>query len=66
MIRPLLFRSLCRLFDRRWNRDCRRRIAEMRQRDRAKFIANIDWVEAMANQLAEIRALPERPHTRSS
>ena len=31
----------------------------MRQRERASFIANIDWVEAMAIQLAEIRALPE-------
>jgi hypothetical protein len=64
MIRSLLFRSLCRLFDQRWNRDRRRRIAVMRQRERAKFIANIDWVEAMASQLAEIRALPERLETR--
>jgi hypothetical protein len=51
-----LWRSVC---ERRWNRDRRRRIAEMRQRERASFIANVDWVEAMAIQLAEIRALPE-------
>lgn len=65
MIRSLLFHSLCRaLSDRRWNGDRRRRIALMRQRERAKFIANIDWVEAMASQLAEIRALPESVETR--
>ena len=45
--------------ERRWNRDRRRRIAEMSRRERATFITNIDWVEAMAFQLAEIRALPE-------
>jgi hypothetical protein len=45
--------------ERRWNRDRRRRIAEMRQRERASFIAQVDWVEAMAIQLAEIRMLPE-------
>lgn len=43
----------------RWNRDRRRRIAEMRRRERASFMAQIDWVEAMAIQLAEIRTLPE-------
>jgi hypothetical protein len=63
MIRSLLFRSLCRVFDRCWTRGRRRQIAEMRQRERAKFIANVDWVEAMASQLAEIRALPERLET---
>ena len=50
--------------ERRWNRDRRRRIAEMRQRERASFIAQIDWVEAMAIQLAEIRMLPEPRGTR--
>ena len=50
--------------DRRWNRDRRRRIAEMRQRERASFIAQVDWVEAMAIQLAEIRMLPEPLRTR--
>jgi hypothetical protein len=49
--------------ERRWNRDRHRRIAEMRQRERATFIAQLDWVEAMAMQLAEIRMLPE-PLTR--
>jgi hypothetical protein len=60
MMRSLLLRSLCQaLFDRRWDRDRRRRIAEMRRRERAKFIANRDRIEAMAIQLAEIHALPE-------
>ena len=45
--------------ERCWNRDRRRRIAEMHRRERASFIAHIDWVEAMAIQLAEIRTLPE-------
>jgi hypothetical protein len=35
----------------------------MRQRERATFLANIDWVEAMAIQLAEIRTLPEQRET---
>jgi hypothetical protein len=65
MIRSLLFRSLCRaLVDRRWDRDRRRRIAQMRRCERVKFIANVDWIEAMAIQLAEIRALPEPVETR--
>ena len=50
--------------ERRWNRDRRRRIAEMQQRERATFIAQVDWVEAMAMQLAEIRMLPEPLWTR--
>ena len=50
--------------ERRWNRDRRRRIAEMQQRERASFIAQVDWVEAMAIQLAEIRTLPEPLETR--
>jgi hypothetical protein len=45
--------------ERHWNRDRRRRIAEMNRRERASFMAQIDWVEAMAIQLAEIRTLPE-------
>lgn len=45
--------------ERRWNRDRRRRIAQMHRRERTNFMADIDWVEAMAIQLAEIRALPE-------
>jgi len=65
MIRSALFLWLWRAVgERRWNRDRRRRIAEMRQRERASFIANIGWVEAMAIQLAEIRALPEPLETR--
>jgi hypothetical protein len=50
--------------ERRWNRDRRRHIAEMLQRERATFIAQIDWVEGMAIQLAEIRMLPEHLRTR--
>jgi hypothetical protein len=45
--------------DRRWNRDRSRRVAAMLARERASFTNKIDWVEAMAIQLAEIRALPE-------
>jgi hypothetical protein len=45
--------------ERRWNRDRRRRIAEMLQRERSILTANVDWLEAMAIQLAEIRGLPE-------
>lgn len=43
--------------ERRWNRDRSRRIAEMAQRER--FIRTAAWLEEMAGQLAEIRALPE-------
>jgi hypothetical protein len=50
--------------ERCWNRDRRRRIAEMHRRERASFMAQIDWVEAMAIQLAEIRTLPEAFQTR--
>ena len=50
--------------ERQWNRDRRRRIAEMNRRERASFIAQIGWIEAMAIQLAEIRTLPEAFPTR--
>ncbi len=50
--------------ERRWNRARRRQIAQMRQRERSTFIAQGDWVEAMAIQLAEIRMLPEPVSTR--
>jgi hypothetical protein len=45
--------------ERIWNRDRSRRIAAMLERERARRPAEIGWVEAMAIQLAEIRALPE-------
>jgi hypothetical protein len=45
--------------ERIWNRDRSRRIAAMLERERARRAAEIRWVEAMAIQLAEIRALPE-------
>ena len=55
MIRSLYHAAL----ERRWNRDRRRRIAEMAQRERFVEMAGVAWLEAMACQLAEIRALPE-------
>ena len=55
MIRSLYFAAR----ERRWNRDRSRRIAQMLERERATVTAEIDWIEAMATQLAEIRALPE-------
>jgi hypothetical protein len=42
-----------------WSRDRSRRIAAMLERERAIAVADRDWLEAMAWQLAEIRALPE-------
>jgi hypothetical protein len=45
--------------ERIWNRDRSRRIAVMLERERTRRAAEIGWVEAMAIQLAEIRALPE-------
>jgi len=51
-----LYRATC---ERRWNRDRRRRIAEMLEQERRGEAAVLVWVEAMAVQLAEIRALPE-------
>jgi hypothetical protein len=45
--------------ERRWNRDRSRRIAHMLERERATVAATADWLQAMAIQLAEIRALPE-------
>jgi hypothetical protein len=45
--------------ERCWNRDRSRRIAAMLERERVTRTAEVGWVEAMAIQLAEIRALPE-------
>jgi hypothetical protein len=45
--------------ERRWDRNRRRRIDEMRHRERLIEMATADWLEAMVSQLAEIRALPE-------
>ena len=45
--------------ERRWNRDRKRRIATMLQRERQGAVVAIDHAKAMAIQLAEIRALPE-------
>jgi hypothetical protein len=47
-----------------WSRGRRRRIAAIRRRERATFLAQFEWVEEMAIQLAEIRALPEAFQTR--
>jgi hypothetical protein len=41
-----------------WSRDRARRIAVMLERERAIALPAVDPVEAMALQLAEIRALP--------
>jgi hypothetical protein len=53
------------IFELRWTRDRRRRIAEMLERERATSAPKLDWFETMAAQLAEIRALPEAPDPRS-
>jgi hypothetical protein len=45
--------------ERRWNRDRRRTIAAMRERERTGSAPVLDWVDAMAAQLEEIRSLPE-------
>jgi hypothetical protein len=65
-MKPRTKRSIFgRFFDgvreRRWNRDRSRRIAKLLERERATVAATADWMEAMAVQLAEIRALPEVP-----
>jgi hypothetical protein len=44
---------------RSWRRHRSRRIAAMLDRERAIAMADLDRLEAMAWQLAEIRALPE-------
>jgi hypothetical protein len=43
----------------RWNRDRRRRIAAMLERERTTRTPALDSVDAMAAQLEEIRSLPE-------
>jgi hypothetical protein len=47
-----------------WSNDRSRRIAAMQARERAIALAELDQLEAIASQLAEIRALPEvlEPH----
>lgn len=55
MVRSLILAAR----ERSWNRDRRRRIAEMVRREHASRSANAEWVEAMAVQLVEIRGLPE-------
>ena len=47
-----------------FSRGRRRRIAAIRRRERATFLAQFESVEEMAIQLAEIRALPEAFQTR--
>ena len=44
---------------RRWERDRRRRIAEMLDLEGSADASVLDWLESMAAQLAEIRTLPE-------
>ena len=58
-------RSLYRAMrERRWNRERSRRIAKMLKRESATHEARADWLEGMAIQLAEIRALPETAQPR--
>ena len=45
--------------ERSWNRDRSRRIDAMLKRERAGAAATAEWLEAMAMQLLEIRALPQ-------
>ena len=53
-----MIRALCAAVQQRcWSRDRSRRIAAMREREIA--LADLDQLEAMASQLAEIRGLPE-------
>ena len=42
-----------------WSRDRSRRVAAMLDRERIIALADLDRLEAMAAQLAAIRALPE-------
>lgn len=44
---------------RRWNRDSSRRIAVMLERERTIAMADLDRLDALTYQLAQIRALPE-------
>ena len=45
--------------ERSWNRDRSRRIDAMLKLERVGVAATAEWLEAMAMQLLEIRALPE-------
>ena len=55
-----MFRTLYAAVQQRcWRRDRSRRIAAMVDRERASALADLDQLDAMAWQLAEIRALPE-------
>lgn len=47
--------------ERRWDRDRRRRVTAMLDGERTGRAAAIAHAQAMAIQLAEIRALPESP-----
>lgn len=46
---------------RSWNRDRSRRIAVMLDRERTIPMADLDRLDALTCQLAQIRALPEAP-----
>ena len=64
MRRARALRPVLAVRDRWWNRDRSRRVSLMLQRERIARVAQVDWVEAMAVQLAEIRMLPEVPDRR--
>ena len=55
MIRSLYYSAR----ERRWDRDRGRRVAAMLARERASLADKMDYMDAMAMQLLEIRTLPE-------
>jgi hypothetical protein len=56
----IMIRTLYAVVQQRcWSRDRLRRVAAVLDRERAIALADLDRLEAMASQLAEIRALPE-------
>ena len=55
MIRSLYYAAR----ERRWDRDRSRRVAAMLARERASLADKMDYMDAMAMQLLEIRTLPE-------
>jgi hypothetical protein len=54
-----LYRRAC---ERRWNRDRRRHASEMRRLEQTAQAREVDHLDALALQLAQIRSLP-RVHT---
>jgi hypothetical protein len=57
-LRTTIPRLCAVMWDRHYDRDRRRHVAELRQRERGCPVAE-DFIDAMVRQLEEIRALPE-------